>query len=98
MYLAVCDKIVIDSVLCLHFSLFLQPLLERLDSVAASKGLTSGQPNIIAFPPDFEPIACKPLFFDLALNHIDYPDLDQRVEKQQGGLTGFVKGLFWGGK
>ncbi|XP_065186896.1 signal recognition particle subunit SRP68-like [Sycon ciliatum] len=75
-----------------------KPLLDRLDSIAADKGLTTGQPNIIAFPPDFEAIACKPLFFDLALNHIDYPDLDDRIEKQAGGLTGFVKGLFWGGK
>ena len=54
------------------------------------------------------PIACKPLFFDLALNHIKVP-LDDIAEKagvnskkspskdSGAGLSGFVKGLWgWG--
>lgn len=48
-------------------------------------------------------VPCKPLFFDLALNHIDFPSLDDKIETKKqaagpavGGLTGLVKGL-WGG-
>lgn len=57
----------------------------------------------------YRPVPCKPLFFDLALNHIQYPK--EEVQEQAGisskksptagasGLTGFVKGLWgWGGK
>lgn len=50
--------------------------------------------NLVHFPPQPEPVPCKPLFFDLALNHIDLPDLSHRVEKktEAGGISGFVKG------
>lgn len=53
------------------------------------------QPNLVQFPPDFQPIPCKPLFFDLALNHVAFPTLDDKVEqKGKGGLTGYIKGIF----
>lgn len=48
------------------------------------------------------PVSCKPLFFDLALNHISFPSLAENMESKKAagaGLTGFVKGfLGWGGK
>ncbi len=69
--------------------------------------------NIVSLPPPFKPIPCKPVLFDLALNHLTFPSLDDKVQskrqatsalndkgqQQQAGLTGFVKGFFsWGGK
>ena len=48
-------------------------------------------------PPDLQKLMCKPLFFDLALNHIELPPLEQEMNSgATRGLTGFVKGL-WGG-
>jgi signal recognition particle subunit SRP68 len=69
--------------------------------------------NFVSLPPPFKPIPCKPVLFDLALNHLTFPSLDDKVQskrqpssalndkgqQQQAGLTGFVKGLFsWSGK
>jgi signal recognition particle subunit SRP68 len=68
--------------------------------------------NIVSLPPPFKPIPCKPVLFDLALNHLTFPSLDDKVQskrqaasalnekgqQQQAGLTSFVKGFFsWGG-
>lgn len=66
--------------------------------------------NIVQLPPPFKPIPCKPVLFDLALNHLTFPSLDDKVQnrrqattaatdrgqqqQQQAGLTGFVKGFF----
>ena len=83
------------------FSLLQVPLCDRLDKYAEDPSLTSKTPNVVHFPPDFEPIPAKPLFFDLALSHVEFPSVDDKLEqkKQQGGLTGFVKGWLggWGG-
>jgi len=83
-----------------------EPLIDRLDSYVLDESLLSGEPNVAQFPPDFRPIPAKPLFFDLALNHIKLPD---KLEEQAGlspkksqtkdaGITGFVKGLWGWGK
>ncbi|XP_048760019.1 signal recognition particle subunit SRP68-like [Ostrea edulis] len=78
------------------------PLVNRLEDYTDDSSLTSKRPNLVSFPPDFEPIPCRPLFFDLALNHIDFPSLEEHLEQKQKtantrGLTGFVKGWLWGG-
>jgi len=70
-------------------------LTERLDEFTLSTS-SSAKPTLATFPPSYRPIPSKPLFFDMALNHIEYPSLDHKVEKKAGGITGFVKGLFWG--
>uniref|UniRef100_A0A8C8ID69 Signal recognition particle subunit SRP68 n=1 Tax=Oncorhynchus tshawytscha TaxID=74940 RepID=A0A8C8ID69_ONCTS len=71
------------------------PLCERLDNFHLDPTLVGKQPNLVQFPPDFQPIPCKPLFFDLALNHVAFPPLDDKVEqKGKGGLTGYIKGIF----
>ena len=73
-----------------------QPLTERADKFVL---LPPGQKLTLApFPPEYRPVPCKPLFFDLALNHVEFPPLGHRVEKKQGGITGFMKGLIWGSK
>ena len=71
-----------------------QPLTERLDEFLLVP--PSHKPTLATIPPEYEPIPAKPLFFDLALNHIEPPSLEHRVEKKGGGLTGFMKGLLWG--
>ena len=48
------------------------------------------------------PVACKPLFFDLALNHVAFPSLAANIETKKAagsGITGLFKGfLGWGGE
>uniref|UniRef100_A0A3P8RTF7 Signal recognition particle subunit SRP68 n=1 Tax=Amphiprion percula TaxID=161767 RepID=A0A3P8RTF7_AMPPE len=71
------------------------PLSDRLETFRLDPTLVGKQPNLVQFPPDFQPIPCKPLFFDLALNHVAFPPLDDKVEqKGKGGLTGYIKGIF----
>ncbi|XP_056265620.1 signal recognition particle subunit SRP68 [Pseudoliparis swirei] len=71
------------------------PLCDRLETFRLEPSLVGKQPNLVQFPPDFQPIPCKPLFFDLALNHVAFPSLDDKVEqKGKGGLTGYIKGIF----
>ncbi|GFN87230.1 signal recognition particle subunit srp68-like [Plakobranchus ocellatus] len=78
-----------------------RPLEERLDEYIPEKSLTSKKAVLTRFPPDFEPIPCRPLFFDLALGHIEFPSLDDKLDQKKGaaggGLTGMVKGWLWGG-
>ena len=38
------------------------PLIDRLDDYFEDPNLVSGKPNLYPFPPNFEPIPCKPLF------------------------------------
>ncbi|CAF0760475.1 unnamed protein product [Rotaria sp. Silwood1] len=91
-----------------------KPLIDRLDTYYEDSSLTNkSRLNIVPLPPPFKPIPCKPVLFDLALNHLTFPSLDDKVQskrqatttptdkgqQQQAGLTGFVKGFFsWGGK
>jgi signal recognition particle subunit SRP68 len=74
-----------------------QPLQDRLD-VYDDKPLNTKKPNITHFPPNFEPIPCKPLFFDLASNQLQFPSLSHRMEqkKANAGFTNYLKGWLWG--
>ncbi|XP_047222719.1 signal recognition particle subunit SRP68 isoform X2 [Girardinichthys multiradiatus] len=72
-----------------------KPLCEHLDNFHLDKTLVGKHPSLVQFPPEFQTIPCKPLFFDLALNHVAFPPLDDKVEqKGKGGLTGYIKGIF----
>ncbi|RZF44650.1 hypothetical protein LSTR_LSTR000602 [Laodelphax striatellus] len=79
------------------------PLFERLEEYCEDSSLVNGSaPNVVRLPPDMKPIPCKPLFFDLALNLVEFPSLDDKLDvsaKKGGsaGITGFVKGFLWGG-
>jgi len=44
--------------------------------------------HLVAFPPDFEAIKCKPLLFDLALAECEFPVLEAR-KKGKGTAAGF---------
>merc|ERR1712029_1222246 len=71
------------------------PLLDRLDSYYEDPELTTGKPNLVPFPPAFESIPCKPLFFDLAREHVEFPDLEKKVGGGPGAPSGGQKGG-WG--
>lgn len=85
-----------------------KPLFERLSQYKEDQTLnTTKSPNVYKLTPEMEPIPCKPLFFDLALNYVEFPaSLNDKVQspgKKSGanpaGISGFVKGfLGWGGK
>ena len=81
-----------------------KPLVERLHEYREDPSLLSKQPNVYNLPPPMQSIPCKPLFFDLAFNMVEFPDLTEQLGNQgkgpsQAGLTGFVKGLWgWGNK
>jgi len=79
-----------------------KPLIERLDTYYEDPNLTNGKPNLANFPPNFRPIPCKPLFFDLAREHISFPDLQEKMKKpgqdeKQNDSQGWW-GWAWGGK
>lgn len=85
-------------------SLKSKPLFDRLSHYVEDQQLNSKNPNVFKITPDIEPIPCKPLFFDLALNFVEMPSLDDKTDspvkkqQQQQGISGFVKGfLGWGG-
>ncbi|KAK9888190.1 hypothetical protein WA026_000459 [Henosepilachna vigintioctopunctata] len=81
-----------------------KPLIERLDDFREEPQLLSKNPNLVSLPTAMEPIPVKPLFYDLALNFVEFPDLSEKLEsvqksKQGAGISGFVKGLWgWGKK
>lgn len=58
--------------------------------------------QLVKSPPEMHPVPCKPLFFDLALNHLQIPDVGHKLAKEEkkAGLTGFMKSWIggWGGK
>ncbi|XP_050084135.1 signal recognition particle subunit SRP68 [Anopheles aquasalis] len=83
-----------------------KPLYERLSHYKEDATLNSRNPNVFKLVPEMEPIPAKPLFFDLALNFVEFPSLDDKIDQKAAGgkagtgagMTGFVKGLFsWGG-
>lgn len=80
-----------------------KPLFDRLSQYREDQQLNTKNPNVFKLTPDMQPIPCKPLFFDLALNFLEFPSLDDECDaqanaKKAAGLTGFVKGfLGWGG-
>lgn len=76
-------------------------MIERLDTFIDDPELLSGNSSFVQLPSEYRAIPAKPLFFDLALNHIRFPNLDEEINanKTQGGqsgLTGMVKGWLGG--
>jgi len=79
------------------------PLVDRLDQYYEDTEMLKGKPNLVNFPPEFSPIPCKPLFYDIALYHVEFPSLDHKLKTeggagQGGGLGGWLGGWGWGKK
>jgi len=87
-----------EVIICFLF--YFQPLLDRLENYVEDNNLTTKKAKLVTFPPDFKAIPTRPLFFDLALNHVEMPNLSDKMEQKKSGsgLTGMVKGWLWGGK
>lgn len=85
-------------------SLKSKPLFDRLSHYMEDQQLNTKNPNVYKLTPEIEPIPCKPLFFDLALNFVELPSLEDKLEPDANkggkqGISGFVKGIWnWGGK
>lgn len=63
----------------------------------SKKGKKKNDPANVQLSPDSKLIPCKPLFFDLALNHIEFPSLEEEMASDKpGGITGLVKGWLGG--
>ncbi|KAL0892892.1 hypothetical protein ABMA27_014576 [Loxostege sticticalis] len=80
-----------------------KPLVDRLDDYREDTQVLTKNPNVYKMPPPMEAIPCKPLFFDLACNFVEFPNLDDKTgaadnKKQGAGLTGLVKGILGWGK
>ncbi|NP_001093374.1 signal recognition particle 68kDa L homeolog [Xenopus laevis] len=72
-----------------------KPLSDRFDVFSLDPSIVGKHASLVQFPPNFHPIPCKPLFFDLALNHVTLPSLEDKLEqKAKSGLTGYFKGFF----
>ncbi|BHF69023.1 signal recognition particle subunit srp68 [Sparganum proliferum] len=76
-----------------------EPLIKALDEYLPEKAmlhkLATSQSPLVPFPPEFEAVPVKPVFFDLAFNHITFPPRP-KVTESSSGITGFVRGLLWG--
>ena len=78
-----------------------KPLINRLDTYYEDENLTTGKPNLANYPPGFRPIPCKPLFFDLAREHISFPDMQEKLKKpgqEEKQASQGLLGWFWGSK
>ncbi|KAG0246837.1 hypothetical protein B0O80DRAFT_499200 [Mortierella sp. GBAus27b] len=80
-------------------------LIKRLDTYPTSITAKANPkvPNLVDFPPTLQAIPAKPLFFDIAFNHMEY-DLDGLAERaghpksQQSESSGGWFGSIWGRK
>ncbi|KAJ3115987.1 signal recognition particle subunit srp68 [Phlyctochytrium bullatum] len=56
-----------------------EPISSRLDEFPEEFEISA--PNLVSLPPLLEPVACKPVFFDIAFNKLDYPvtNLTRRI-------------------
>lgn len=80
------------------------PLISRLDQYYEDPDLAKGKASLVNFPPEFAPIPCKPLFYDLALYHVTMPSLEDKLAKGKteetggAGLGSWLGGWGWGAK
>lgn len=73
------------------------PLADRLDEYDSE---FTPKDKLVQFPPKYNSIPCKPLFFDLAYYELRFPSLEEETNANRqnaSGLSKLVKG-FWGWK
>lgn len=63
-------------------------MVDRLDTYFEDLSITNkNRLNLVTLPPPFKPIPCKPVLFDLALNHLTFPSLDDKVQSKRSVPT-----------
>ncbi|KAJ1627916.1 hypothetical protein T492DRAFT_841980 [Pavlovales sp. CCMP2436] len=70
-------------------------VLDDLDAyvcTALPEGAASNELKLIQFPLGFEPVACKPLLFDVARNYVRLPDLSAFKKQERVGLFSRIWG------
>jgi len=76
-------------------------LFDRLELYYEDPKLSKGKPNLADFPPSFKPIPCKPLFFDLAREQLNFPNLEAKLASpskgKNAGTAGGASGGWLGG-
>ncbi|KAI8373324.1 hypothetical protein BD560DRAFT_394627 [Blakeslea trispora] len=65
------------------------PLMDQLDHYPS----TISPQRLIDLPPKFQPVACKPFYFDLAANFVKYPNV---AIADRAGKSSQSSGGFWG--
>mmetsp|Transcript_20440 Transcript_20440/g.20558 ORF Transcript_20440/g.20558 Transcript_20440/m.20558 type:complete len:648 (-) Transcript_20440:69-2012(-) len=75
--------------------------LKRSVKTKKTDKVNFGEISVYDIPPAFAPIPCKPVFFDIAFNYIEAPDIDgraglasKREENAPAGLVGAAQSLF----
>ena len=55
---------------------------------------------LVSMVPKLSSVSATPQFFDMALQHIDYPDIEVEKKKYeaQGGLSSYIGSFFGGGQ
>lgn len=72
----------------------LQSVNERSDDNTLLD-VPGGEIKMANSPSEYQP-AFKPVFFDLAINHLKFPSLETEITTSKpGGLTNMVKGWLW---
>ena len=73
-------------------------LIDRLNEFV-DRSQVDKQSKLTHFPPHYECVPFKPLFFDLALNSVVFPSLEDEMgantQNTGAGITNLVKGWFW---
>ncbi|KAJ3039349.1 signal recognition particle subunit srp68, partial [Rhizophlyctis rosea] len=64
------------------------PLSQRLSTFVPT--FNSSAPNLVDFPPTFQAVGAKPLFFDIAYSGIEYPT--RNIERRAQGLERLERG------
>ncbi|KAF6206612.1 hypothetical protein GE061_017848 [Apolygus lucorum] len=59
------------------------PLIDSLDVYCEDPKLASKNASIIRLPPDMQPIPAKPLYFDVAMNHLTLPSVDSVLDAKK---------------
>ncbi|KAL1916511.1 uncharacterized protein VTP21DRAFT_5702 [Calcarisporiella thermophila] len=58
---------------------------------------TGSVPHLVDFPPNLKPVPAKPIFYDIAFGHVEYPSALGQRSRQSGRLGGLFGG-WWGNK
>ncbi|EGD75011.1 hypothetical protein PTSG_07235 [Salpingoeca rosetta] len=74
------------------------PLSETINTLDTSAAVLKRP--LLQFPPEFQAMSCKPLFFDMGSSHLAFPNVGDRTQSQTEATVSAVTSMFsswWGG-